>query len=384
MPRVSIKTDWTSNDNVGLTDLNNIGTNLKYILDENTTFSGVKLFSDAINVAPNIDMSASVGFGKLGLTTGFPGSFAIAHSNNNTLQGYNLLCGADGSTIINAKTGKEVIIRKNNSNVARFTDTQIRFEKEFNLAGNTDTSAILGRGKWLCESDRVFLSHLDNSSTSTYNIAFMPDGRTLINAISGQAISFRNNNNETASFKANSADFFTPINTTGTITTEINDVLAKRNLNFKVAGTVRAYIEFDRHTATGQLTDINFGTMGVERVSIDYSGILHARYGINTDNVTVNGTLKPNVSTNGEWIVAHGSTLVVPRGVYSIQHTLGTTSYSEVQILQGGSWRVVSSGALSDTFGNGTNGDVIFSDGVNVRVKSEGSGGSVVVRYLRF
>lgn len=49
MARQTIKNNWTSNDPVGATDLNNIGDNLLYILDENTVFTGLKTI-DSVSI----------------------------------------------------------------------------------------------------------------------------------------------------------------------------------------------------------------------------------------------------------------------------------------------------------------------------------------------
>lgn len=48
MPRQTIKNNWTPNDPVGETDLNNIGDNILYILDENTIFTGDKVFDGGV------------------------------------------------------------------------------------------------------------------------------------------------------------------------------------------------------------------------------------------------------------------------------------------------------------------------------------------------
>ena len=61
MPRVTIKTDYTSSDPWGITDANNIGINLQYILDENTSFSGVKTFNDGLFIPLGHPIDVGIG-----------------------------------------------------------------------------------------------------------------------------------------------------------------------------------------------------------------------------------------------------------------------------------------------------------------------------------
>jgi len=53
----------------------------------------------------------------------------------------------------------------------------------------------------------------------------------------------------------------------------MSDVIGEiGRIGFDVAEAQRAYIAANRHTATGQLTDISMGTMGAERLRINYAG----------------------------------------------------------------------------------------------------------------
>lgn len=53
----------------------------------------------------------------------------------------------------------------------------------------------------------------------------------------------------------------------------IGDVLGEiGRVGFDVAGNQRAYIRADRRVALGQLTDLHFGTMGSDRLTIDNNG----------------------------------------------------------------------------------------------------------------
>jgi len=73
---------------------------------------------------------------------------------------------------------------------------------------------------------------------------------------------------------------------------------------------------------------------------------------------------------------------IIPRGIYSIEHITHSLSYSRIEMFVNGGWAVISTGSHAQTFSATTNGDVIFSDGVNFRA-SMGTG-SGTVYYRKF
>jgi hypothetical protein len=139
------------------------------------------------------------------------------------------------------------------------------------------------------------------------------------------------------------------------------DILGSRNIIFEVGGTERAYIKFDRHTASGQLTRIDFSTMGA----------LAMRISENRD-VSFEGKINPTTTpTSGTWSTSQ----TIPRGQYNIW--LATSGDHVVRVRQGTNVLYIESGG-------GNSGGTIYSDGTNVNVSIVGTTGTGFVDFWKF
>lgn len=98
----------------------------------------------------------------------------------------------------------------------------------------------------------------------------------------------------------------------------------------------------------------------------------------------VDNILPTASSTDGSWALTT-TAMIIPRGIYHIKHNVVNTSdYTVLEMFSGGSWLLISSGfSGSSTSVNSTNGDLVFSDGTNFRVKVATSG-TYNMRYRKF
>ena len=101
--------------NFKISDANAIGTNDRITID-NTGNVGIGTTSPSqkLSVAPDTDVSAEIGKAHIG-QVGFNDYAGFSHVDQNTQQGYALIQQADGSTYMNANTGKNIRFRIANS-----------------------------------------------------------------------------------------------------------------------------------------------------------------------------------------------------------------------------------------------------------------------------
>ncbi|KXX71213.1 hypothetical protein AVL50_09155 [Flammeovirga sp. SJP92] len=77
--------------------------------------------TEYLEVYPNTDVTAVIGMAKIGYISNYSDMAAFAHYDNYTSSSYALLQKADGNTFVNAKTGKVIDLRINNSTKARMS-----------------------------------------------------------------------------------------------------------------------------------------------------------------------------------------------------------------------------------------------------------------------
>lgn len=90
-----------------------------------------------------------------------------------------------------------------------------------------------------------------------------------------------------------------PISPTAPLSFTVGDIIGEiGRLSFDVAGTQRAYIAANRHTASGQLTDISVGTMATERLRINSSGRFLFNQAVDDGSSTLQVNGKTNIGGN--------------------------------------------------------------------------------------
>jgi hypothetical protein len=191
------------------------------------------------------------GRGKIGYNGADADTFCVAHRDNMSNVNYALAQGADGTTLINAKTGTAVALRVNDVSIAFVSATAL--VSNFNILSNitsgevltsndADLTATLGRIKMGFMgglSDYACFAHRDNFVIGNYALLQGVNGNTIINAKTGMPISFRINNtsslditNTDTTFKSNaivdSSHKLGLLKTSGSIlTTSDNDTICE-------------------------------------------------------------------------------------------------------------------------------------------------------------
>jgi len=159
------------------------------------------------------------GRGKIGFNGEDGDDFCIAHRDNFTTTKYALKQDADGTTLINAKTGVVVGFRVNDVSIAFVSATAL--VSNFNILSNitsgevltsndADLTATIGRGKIGyngADSDDFCIAHRDYFSNVNYALKQDADGGVNLNAPTGKAITFKINDALKEVVDANSHTF---------------------------------------------------------------------------------------------------------------------------------------------------------------------------------
>ena len=145
------------------------------------------------------------GRGKIGFNGEDGDDFCIAHRDNFTTTKYALKQDADGTTLINAKTGVVVGFRVNDVSIAFVSATAL--VSNFNILSNitsgevltsndADLTATIGRAKvgYMGHSDWAGFGHRDRFSITDCAISQSMNGDTIVNAPTGACVNFRINN----------------------------------------------------------------------------------------------------------------------------------------------------------------------------------------------
>ena len=158
------------------------------------------------------------GRGKLGYNGADADTFCVAHRDNMSNVNYALAQGADGTTLINAKTGTAVGFRVNDVSIAFVSATAL--VSNFNILSNitsgevltsndANLTATIGRAKigYVGHTDWAGFGHRDNFTTTSYALLQGSNGDTLVNAKLGQTIHLRINNVSSASITTDDFTF---------------------------------------------------------------------------------------------------------------------------------------------------------------------------------
>ena len=211
--------------------------------DTNNNFTmnvyGSATFSDLIEVAKNKNQTSVFSYASVGYIPGVADTASFSHVDMNSSTNYALKQSSTGTTILNAATGQRIGLDINNSeqlvvhpsgNVTIGSTTAQNYKLYVNgrtyLNGNpyfngnayvngtstfngdvtvnnqvfvgndTDNASFFGRAAvgYCGHSDWASFAHIDRNTTTDYALLQYTDGRTIMNAASGQYIDFRLNN----------------------------------------------------------------------------------------------------------------------------------------------------------------------------------------------
>ena len=156
------------------------------------------------------------GRGKIGFNGEDGDDFCIAHRDHFSTTKYALKQDADGTTLINAKTGVVVGFRVNDVSIAFVSATAL--VSNFNILSNitsgevltsndADLTATIGRAKigYVGHADYAGFGHRDNFTTTSYALTQGTNGDTALNAKLGRTIYLKINNISSATITT--ADF---------------------------------------------------------------------------------------------------------------------------------------------------------------------------------
>lgn len=159
----------------------------------NTTIigSGINNTVDLLQVGSNTDISASIGRARMGLVTGKSGAFYIGHYDFFNATDYNFLIDNISNTIVNSKSGRQVVIRNADNNVATFSSSEISLLKpvtiqedtfvlqKFDRTANVAVSNVFGLAVSLSNT----LSILDVTTANTVLASFSPSAISLLKPV---------------------------------------------------------------------------------------------------------------------------------------------------------------------------------------------------------
>jgi len=197
--------------------VNDFTFNSNIIVDASHTLSLLKTSGSILTTTDN-DTIFEFGRGKIGYNGADADTFCVAHRDNMSNVNYALAQGADGTTLINAKTGTAIGLRVNDVSIAFVSATAL--VSNFNILSNitsgevltsndANLTATIGRAKigYVGHTDWAGFGHRDNFTTTSYALLQGANGDTLLNAKSGQTIHIRINNVSSASITTNDFTF---------------------------------------------------------------------------------------------------------------------------------------------------------------------------------
>jgi len=302
------------------------------IIDASHTLSLLKTSGSILTTTDN-DTIFELGRGKLGFNGTNSDEFCIAHRDMMTSTNYALRQKADGSLNINAPTGKEVVIKVNNTNVVRFNGTNtihnanlqinsghildiLRTSGSVLTSTDNDTIWEMGRCKigYAGNSDEFSIGHRDNFTSANCALTQDEVGATYLNAKSGQLVKIGINDTPVIELSATEVVYKSKIEFSGfTSGTNflISDGSAQNNNNWLECGGLK----------------IGYWTGGGTYGALYYKGITASNsYTFLTDNATtyINATTYVYLLTGG----------VVKLRVYTneIRYYVGLISNSDIRI----------------------------------------------------
>lgn len=113
----------------------------------NQTIGGVKTFSSNIIVANNTNSTSVLGNVKIGYC-GHNDAASISHFDHNTTTNYGFLQSGDGTTYVNAPTGKSLRFRLNNSDIAFIQSDGLNTDSWIRIGGNVGVYFKTHGGGW--------------------------------------------------------------------------------------------------------------------------------------------------------------------------------------------------------------------------------------------
>ena len=168
--------------------------------------SSLSTVNQALEVHPGVDSSAIIGRVHIG-HIGWNNYAGFSHIDQDAKTSYALLQHHTGETILNTASGQFLSFRNDNEDKmilygdGKFgigTTRDAVLNESLEVHPGVDSSAIIGRAHightgW---DDYAGFSHINQNTQESYALLQNSDGKTFLNAASGQSIEFRINNED--------------------------------------------------------------------------------------------------------------------------------------------------------------------------------------------
>lgn len=365
---ITTKEDWNSNNGLKFTDTNRIENNIDYIRNQDATFLGIKTFgSNIIQVAGTSSFQSTSINGTLSII----GSSAT--SGFLDITGYVLTLGR--LNFDNYINSKGTIVFNTDSNTG-LSDSNLVLNKDRSsvFTGNSGSIGVSSTGYELGFT-RAFTNYFNATSVGG-NFAFNTNGNTGLAAPNLQLLQSGNN---IFGAGADNGDFIQ-----AGLDLDKSFSFGRAKIGFIPGESDRVFMSHvDHFTVTNAgLNFSNSGGLALNAASTQNVTIRNA----NIPSITVTGNLanfdvaiNPTTTSTLSSFSLTTTPQLIPRGIYSIVHSIGATIGSLIEMqTTPGVWVDVSKGYTALQ----TNGDIIFSDGVNFRISV--NSGAQTVSYRKF
>lgn len=372
MPRQTIKNNWTPSDPVGATDLNNVGDNLLYILDENTVFTGSKSFSANTDTVHYLS--------RLKLGSDFSDHVTLYHydlSGND----YGVRINPSGTATLNSTALNNIEFRQQNFLYATFNS----------LSSSINTNLIVDDTAEIAKWDSVVgyarFGHKDYNEAENFGYLQQDNGRVYIQS-PRTFLHIDGNSPIIAGTSAwNNASFFQVGNNT-------DEDISLGRFRIGVDFTDHATLYHGNFSSTGYTLRVNpSGTTALNSVTgnnveIRQENVLNADFNSTVINMyrdtvckndlTVDGNILPTTTPTEQTIsrTTTGTTLL-PRGVHHFHIFASGSGTSRIIIEKfiNGTWETLREKVLDNGTDNETQA-LIASSGTDTRLNIPVLGGS--------
>jgi len=195
------------------------------IPDTNNNFTmnvyGSATFTDHIEVSRDKEQTSVISYASIGYIPGVPDTASFAHNDMNSSTNYALKQSGTGKTNLNAASGQNIGLSINNTERVRLHPTgnvtigttavqnynlyvngtsyfngDVTVKDHIYVGNDKNKTSVFGKAAvgYCGHGDWASFAHVDSNTTFSYALMQYTDGKTLMNAASGQYIDFRVNN----------------------------------------------------------------------------------------------------------------------------------------------------------------------------------------------